>query len=62
MPKARLETKRYVTVPIVGEDGKERARRWLWEFLKRNNLVAERIEHLPDRIVAIVSTEKEFSF
>ena len=62
MPKARIETNRYISVPIEGINGKERARRWLCDFLIKNELIAKSIEHFPNRIVAVVVTEREIIF
>lgn len=63
MPKAKIETKKYVTVPIVGSNGKETARLWLWEYLRDNDFVAINIEHFDTKIVAEIELceEKEIS-
>lgn len=62
MEWAKIETRKYITVPIVGENGKDAARRWLWEYLRDNDFVSVNIEQFPDKIVAEVefSEQKDF--
>lgn len=63
MPRARITDKRIISVPYEGENGKENARKWLWEYLRDNNLTAQTIEHRYREICAEViveRSEKEF--
>lgn len=62
MSKITIENKKFITVPIVGSNGKERAKWWLWEYLKANNHIATTIRHYPEKITAeiVVREEKEF--
>lgn len=61
MPKARIVEKRIISVPYEGENGKFAARKWLWEYLRDNNLTAQTIYHNDKDIVAevIVRTEEK---
>ena len=63
MPRARITDKRIICVPYEGENGKENARKWIWEYLRDNNLTAQTIEHRYREIyveVILGSTEKVF--
>jgi hypothetical protein len=62
MRKARIERRETIVVPIVGENGKFEARKWLWEYLKRTDQIATVIKHFPDKITAeiVCREEKEF--
>ena len=63
MPSAKITDKRIITVPFVGVDGEKNAKRWLWEYLRDNNLTAQTIEHRYREIYAeviVASCEKEF--
>lgn len=61
MPKARIVEKEIITVPYEGADGVNVAKRWLWEYLKERNLMAQTIYHHAKEIVAevIVSTDEK---
>jgi hypothetical protein len=61
MRKAILIERQTIVVPIVGENGKFEAQKWLWEYLRDNNLTAQTIYHNDKDIVAevIVRTEEK---
>jgi hypothetical protein len=61
MPKVKIVDKRLISVPYDGENGKFAARKWLWEYLRDNNLTAQTIHHNDKNIVAevIVRTEEK---
>lgn len=61
MRKATILDRRIICVPICGNNGKFEARKWLWEYLRDNNLTAQTIYHNDKDIVAevIVRTEEK---
>ncbi len=61
MPKARIIEKRIVCVPYESPQNTVSARKWLWEYLRDNNLIASTIYHNDKDIVAevIVRTEEK---
>ena len=61
MVKKRIVEKHIISVPYEGENGKFSARKWLWEYLRDNNLTASTIYHNDKDIVAevIVRTEEK---
>jgi hypothetical protein len=62
MRKALIIDRKTIVVPIVGENGKFEARRWIWEYLKLTDQIATVIKHFPDKITAEIvgREEKEF--
>ena len=61
MPKVKIVEKQIITVPYEGENGKFAARKWLWEYLRDNNLTAKTIYHNEKNITAevIVRTDEK---
>ncbi len=59
MEKMRIVKKHIISVPYEGD--KFAARKWLWEYLRDNNLTAIKIYHNDKDIVAevIVRTEEK---
>ena len=62
MQKITIEHRETIVVPICGEGGKEKSRRWLWEYLKETDQIATSVKHYTDKIIAetICIKEKEF--
>lgn len=61
MPKVKIFEKQIISVPYEGENGKFAARKWLWEYLRDNNLTASTIYHNDKDIVTevIVRTKEK---
>ena len=61
MTRYKIVEKNFIFVPYNGDNGKEVARRLLWEYLRDNNLIAETIENRSDGISAevVVRTEEK---
>ena len=59
MAKKRIVEKHIISVPYEGD--KFAARKWLWEYLRDNNLTAKTIYHNEKNITAevIVRTEEK---
>lgn len=64
MRKATILDRQTIVVPIVGENGKFEARKWLWEYIKLRDLYLVKIEHGENQIRAEVkaATPKEIIF
>lgn len=63
MRKAKILDRRIIFVPICGEGdvrmARFEARKWLWEYLKANNLSLLEITQDEEKIRAVASSEKE---
>ena len=61
MPKAKIVEKRIICVPYESMSNTYSARKWLWEYLRDNNLTASTIYHNDKDVVAevVVGTEEK---
>lgn len=61
MPKAQIVDKRFIFVEYGADKEKFAASKWLWEYLRDNDLIAKKIERWRNGISAevIVRTEEK---